>query len=100
VSPKSTFLSEMSLAIECESCGMPMSSKEEHGAQDPNNPYCIHCTDLDGKLLPFEKKYEDFVKIAMETRWMSREKAEKTALEEMSQMPAWRAKIQQAAKTG
>jgi Putative zinc ribbon domain len=79
---------------------MPMSSKEDHGAQDPNNPYCIHCTDLNGKLLSFEKKYEDFVRNAMENRWMSREKAEKTALEEMAQMPAWRQKIQQATKTG
>ena len=55
---------------------MPMAVNEEHGAQDPNNPYCIHCTDLNGKLLPFEKKFEDLVNMAMKTRWMSREEAE------------------------
>jgi hypothetical protein len=73
-----------------------MSSKEEHGAQDPDNPYCIHCTDLNGKLLPFERKFEDFVNTAMNGRWMSREEAEKTALSQMAEMPAWKSKIQRA----
>ena len=85
----------MSLAIECESCGMPMTTNEDHGAQKPDNPYCIHCTDLNGKLLPFEKKFEDFVGQAMQTRWMSRPQAEKYGLEQMSQMPAWRDRVQQ-----
>ncbi len=89
---------ELSFAITCESCGMPMGSKEEHGAQHPNNPYCTHCTDLNGKLLPFEKKYEDFVALAMKSRWMTREGAEKEALSQMAQMPAWKDRIQQAAK--
>ncbi len=75
---------------------MPMGSREEHGAQNPDNPYCIHCTDLKGKLLPFEKKFEDFVDLAMKNRWMTREQAEKTALLDMAQMPAWKDKIQQA----
>ena len=77
---------------------MPMGSREEHGAQDPDNPYCIHCTDLKGKLLSFEKKYEDFVRLAIQTRWMSQEQAEKTVLEEMAQMRAWKEKIQRATK--
>ncbi len=77
---------------------MPMGSKEEHGVQNPDNPYCIHCTDLNGKLLPFEKKFEDFVNLAMSNRWMSREEAEKEALREMAQLPAWKDKIQAAAK--
>jgi hypothetical protein len=51
----------MSLAIECESCGMPMASREEHGAQNPDNPYCIHCTDLKRRLLQFEEQFEDMV---------------------------------------
>jgi hypothetical protein len=74
-----------------------MGSKEEHGAQNPNNPYCIHCTDLNGKLLPFEKKFEDFVSLAMNSRWMQREEAERAALAQMAEMPAWRDKLRQAA---
>ncbi len=79
---------------------MPMGSKEEHGAQNPENPYCIHCTDLNGRLVSFEKKYEDFVRIAMQTRWMTRERAEQTTLLEMAEMPAWKDKIHQAARAG
>ena len=79
---------------------MPMGSKEEHGVQNPENPYCIHCTDLDGKLLSFEKKFEDFVSLAVKSRWMSREEAERSALSDMSQMPAWRDKVRQSASTG
>jgi hypothetical protein len=66
----------------------------DHGAQDPDNPYCIHCTDLKGKLLPFEKKYEELVGQAMQTRWMNKEQAEKSALEEMLRWPAWRDKAE------
>ena len=74
-----------------------MATNEEHGAQDPNNPYCIHCTDMDGRLLPFEKKFEDLVNLAVKTRWMGREQAEKNVLREMALMPAWKNKVQQAA---
>ncbi len=88
----------MSLATECESCGRPMASKEDHGGQNPDNPYCIHCTDLKGKLLPFEKKFEDLVAQAMQTRWMVREQAERYVLEQMSQWPAWRDRAQQILK--
>jgi len=76
---------------------MPMATSEEHGGQHPNNPYCIHCTDLDGKLLPFERKFEDLVGLAMKTRWLNREEAEKTVRLEMAQMPAWKDKVPQAA---
>jgi Putative zinc ribbon domain len=72
---------------------MPMATNEEHGAQNPNNRYCIHCTDMKGKLLPFEKKFEDNVKSAMDTRWMNREQAEKYVLGQMAEMPAWRDQV-------
>ncbi len=88
----------MSLGIRCESCGMPMGSREDHGAQNPDNPYCVHCTDMNGKLLPFERKFEDLVCLAMKTRWMSREEAEKTVRMDMAQMPAWKDKLKQALK--
>jgi hypothetical protein len=74
---------------------MPMATNEEHGAQNPDNPYCIHCTDMNGKLLPFEKKYEDLVTLAMQTRWMNREEAKKYVLQQMSQAAAWREKVRQ-----
>jgi len=84
----------LSLASRCESCGMPMPTNEDHGAHDPDNPYCIHCTDLDGKLLPFEKKFDELVASTMDTRWMSREEAERSVREQLLQMPAWRSKVE------
>ena len=77
-----------------------MATNEGHGAQDPNNPYCIHCTDMDGKLLPFEKKFEDLVNLAVKTRWMGREQAEKNVLRGMALMPAWKDRVRQAAGYG
>ena len=74
---------------------MPMATSEEHGAQNPNNPYCIHCTDMKGNLLPFERKFEDMVKSAMDTRWMNREQAEKYVLGQMAELPAWRDRVAQ-----
>jgi len=72
-----------------------MSSNADHGVQNPDNPYCIHCTDLKGKLLPFEKIYDDLVTQAMQTRWMNRDQAERFALEEMSKWPAWKDRVGQ-----
>jgi len=88
----------LSLATECESCGRPMSSNADHGVQNPDNPYCIHCTDLKGKLLPFEKIYEDLVAQAMQTRWMNKEQAEKFALDEMGKWPAWKDRVSEMPK--
>ncbi len=88
----------MSLALECESCGRPMAAKEDHGGQDPDNPYCIHCTDLKGKLLPFEKMFEEEVASVIQARWMTREQAEKSVLDQMAKMPAWRDKVEKMPK--
>jgi hypothetical protein len=74
---------------------MPMTTNEDHGGNKPNNAYCKHCTDLDGRLLPFEKKYEEMVNFTMQTRWMSREEAERTVKEQLIQMPAWKERIVQ-----
>jgi len=53
---------------------------------------------LKGKLLPFEKIYEDLVSQAMQTRWMNKEQAEKFALEEMGKWPAWKDKVSEMPK--
>lgn len=46
-------------------------------------------------MLPFEKVYENLVATEMQTRWMNKEQAEKSALEEMSKWPAWKEKVSQ-----
>ena len=88
----------MSLASACESCGRPMAAKADHGGQDPDNPYCIHCTDLKGKLVSFEKMFEEEVTSTIQTRSMTREAAEKSVLDQMAKMPAWRDKVEKMLK--
>ena len=45
--------------------------------------------------MSFEKKFEDLVKTAMDTRWMNREQAEKNVLKQMAELPAWRDRVAQ-----
>jgi len=45
--------------------------------------------------LPFERKFEEMVKTAMDTRWMNREQAEKYVLGQMAELPAWRDRVAQ-----
>jgi len=73
-----------------------MGSKEDHGAQNPDNPYCTHCTDLNGKLVPFEKKFEEFVAVAMSGRGLVREEAARVAFSQMAEMPAWKSRLRQS----
>jgi hypothetical protein len=65
----------------CESCGMPIES----------GPYCSYCTDADGRLQPFEERFERMV------AWQARREPEasRAELEEATRaylrtMPAWR----------
>jgi hypothetical protein len=53
---------------------------------------------MKGKLLPFEKLYEDMVASAMQTHWMNKEQAEKYALEEMGRWPAWKDRVDKILK--
>lgn len=74
----------------CESCGMPMKKAEEFGGQNPENKYCVYCTDESGALKPFEQKLEDMTGFIMKTSDLSKEKAEQMAKDTMSKMPVWK----------
>ena len=39
----------------CGSCGMPMERPEDFALGDVTRPYCRHCTDAHGELLPFDQ---------------------------------------------
>jgi hypothetical protein len=53
---------------------------------------------MKGRLLPFEKLYDDMVASAMQTRWMNKEQAEKFALEEMGRQSAWKDRVDKMLK--
>ncbi len=69
------------MSTPCESCSMPIES----------GPYCAHCTDEEGRLQPFEERFERMVS------WQARQKPEASRAEleadtlaYLATMPAWR----------
>jgi hypothetical protein len=71
----------MSETHACESCSMPIETGR----------YCQYCTDSDGKLQPFEERFERMVAWQQRrTPDASRGDLERATLEFMSKMPAWK----------
>ncbi len=65
----------------CESCGMPIESGH----------YCSYCTDADGRLQPFEERFERMVDWqARRDPGASRQALEAATRAYMRTMPAWR----------
>jgi len=65
----------------CESCGMPIESGR----------LCPHCVDGEGRLQPFDERFERMV--AWQARRepsASREELEAATLRYLATMPAWR----------
>ena len=65
----------------CESCSMPIETGR----------YCVHCTDADGNLQPFDERFERMV------AWQARrhpdqsgDEMEAATLAYMATLPAWR----------
>jgi hypothetical protein len=79
----------MTVAISCESCGMPLAGAEDHALADTSIPYCSHCAP-EGTLPPYEERLERF------TQWMvSQGETDQAAAREkarayMKTMPAWK----------
>jgi len=76
----------------CLSCGMPMSKPEDFGGGNPENLYCVHCSNPDGSLKSYEEVFQGMTNFMMQSQNMDRETAEKAAKDYMSKMPAWSTK--------
>ncbi len=74
----------------CESCGMPLRNKEDFGGGREDNVYCVHCTDTDGNLKPFEVVFEGMKQFALQSMGVSETEAVKMAKEGMAKLPAWK----------
>jgi len=74
----------------CESCGMPMKSINDFGGKNPENKYCIHCTDTAGNLKSYEEKVRDIKNLIIKTNDFGEEQAIKMAKESLVQFPAWK----------
>ncbi len=75
----------------CKSCGMLMKDTSQQGAGDPDNPYCVYCTDETGKLKSREEIREGMIGFYIKSENKTREEAEKFVDEHMKKMPAWKA---------
>ena len=73
----------------CMSCGMPMAKPEDFGGGNPENLYCVHCSNTDGSLKNYEEVFEGMVNFMVSSQKMDRKTAESAVKERMSSMPAW-----------
>jgi len=65
----------------CDSCGMPIEA----------GPFCNYCVGADGKLQPFDERFERMVQWQMRHKpTLDRGSAEKETLAYMAKMPAWK----------
>jgi uncharacterized glyoxalase superfamily protein PhnB len=86
---KLTF-NQVSKAVKsCMSCGMPMAKPEDFGGGNPENLYCVHCSNPDGSLKSYEEVFEGMVNFMVSSQKMGRKTAESAVKERMSSMPAW-----------
>ena len=89
---KLTF-NQVSQAVKsCMSCGMPMTKPEDFGGGNPENLYCVYCSNPDGSLKTREEVFEGMVSFMMMSQKVDRKTAEIAAKERMATMPAWSGK--------
>jgi uncharacterized glyoxalase superfamily protein PhnB len=73
----------------CMSCGMPMTRLEDFGGGNPENLYCVYCSNRDGSLKSYKEVFEGMVNFMMTSQKMDRRIADSAAKERMAKMPAW-----------
>ena len=76
----------------CMSCGMPMTKPEDFGGGNPENLYCVYCSNADGSLKSYKEVLEGMTNFMMTSQKMDRKTAVSAAKERMSGMPAWSGK--------
>lgn len=80
----------------CESCGIRLMKKEDHGSNNLQNKWCINCCNSDGSHKPREDVKKNIVRLFMSIdaykvmgEKLTQEEAEQLAEEYMKKMPAW-----------
>lgn len=76
--------------MNCQSCGMPMEEAKQHGAGDPNNTWCVYCTDAAGKPKSREQVKQGMVAFFMKAKKLDEKAAVKFVDDYMKKMPAWK----------
>ena len=81
---------EVPTTANCLSCGMPMTGPADFGGGNPENKYCVHCSQPDGSLKSYDDVLEGMVNFMMMSQKMDRGTAQSAAKEYLAKMPAWR----------
>ena len=79
----------MTMAVSCESCGMPLAGAEDHALKDTSIPYCGYCAP-EGTLPPVEERIERFTQWTMREESLDYQAARVKAIAYMKTMPAWK----------
>jgi hypothetical protein len=79
----------MTIAVSCESRGMPLAGVEDHALANVSIPYCTYCAP-DGKLPSAQERLERFTQWTMRQDGLDYEAARTKALAYMKTMPAWK----------
>ena len=79
----------MTVAMNCESCGMPLAGAEDHALSDATIPYCGYCAPA-GTLPPADERLERFTQWTMRQDGLDYQAAREKALAYMKTMPAWK----------
>jgi len=69
-----------------------MRIAEDFGGGRIDNKYCVHCTDSEGALKPYQEVLENMKAFAIKTMGISELEANKMAQEGMAKLPAWKNK--------
>jgi hypothetical protein len=79
----------VTVAVSCESCGMPLAGAEDHALSNPAIPYCGYCAP-EGTLPPAEERLERFTQWTMRQEGLEYGLAREKARAYMRTMPAWK----------
>ncbi|MGZ6265370.1 MAG: zinc ribbon domain-containing protein [Candidatus Limnocylindrales bacterium] len=79
----------MTIALNCESCGMPLAGAEDHAMADATIPYCGYCAPQ-GNLQPADERLERFTQWTMNQDNLDYDAAREKATAYMKSMPAWK----------
>lgn len=76
--------------ISCGSCGMPMKESKDFALGNLRSLYCSHCTDAEGKLLPYEEVLKLTVSYYIKSQGISEIAARDMAITLLATKVAWK----------
>ena len=76
----------------CQTCGMPLTKKEDFAGGDEDSKFCVYCVNADGSVKACEDIFEGGVQFFMSQIGVDLEMAEKIVRKNMNRLPHWQGK--------